>query len=102
MDHEHLLSILTVCTTAGVCGGLGLFLYSYRMGHYKNDRYHVKLPVELVGASLVASFIGPLFPEEGWPYASFVIGFSWVGILQVTRHKITKTVEALLGEELIK
>lgn len=91
---------LVFSTAPGACGGVGLFLFSLRAGHYKNNRYVSKLIIELVGAMLVASFVGPLFPEKVVVFASFATGLSWATVIQVARSKITKTVKAAIGEEI--
>lgn len=95
-----MITVLTASTVPGVCGGLGLFLYSLRTGHYKNNKYTVKLLIELLGAMLVASFLGPLFPEKAVTIASFLLGLSWAAVIQTSRNKITKLAKALIGEEL--
>jgi hypothetical protein len=91
---------LVFSTAPGACGGVGLFLFSLRAGHYKNNRYVSKLIIELVGAMLVASFVGPLFPEKVVVFASFATGLSWATVIQVARSKITKVVKAAIGEEI--
>lgn len=87
-------------TAPGACGGVVLFSFSLRVGHYKNNRYVRKLIIELLGAMLVASFVGPLFPEKAVVFASFAIGLSWATVIQIARNKITKVVKAAIGEEI--
>lgn len=97
---ENIVPTLVFSTAPGACGGVGLFLFSLRVGHYKNNRYVRKLIIELLGAMLVASFVGPLFPEKAVVFASFAIGLSWATVVQVARNKITKVVKAAIGEEI--
>lgn len=92
------MPILVFSTAPGACGGIGLFLFSLRMGHYKNNKYMRKLSIELLGAMIVASFVGPLFPEKAVIYASFAIGLCWATVIQIVRNKITKMVTAVIGE----
>lgn len=96
---QIIMPILISSTVPGACGGLGLFLFSLQKGHYKNNRYKAKLLIELLGAMIVASFVGPLFPEKAIIFASFSVGLCWATIIQITRNKITKAVKALIGEE---
>lgn len=97
---ENIVPTLVFSAAPGACGGVGLFLFSLRVGHYKNNRYVRKLIIELLGAMLVASFVGPLFPEKAVVFASFAIGLSWATVIQVARNKITKVVKAAIGEEI--
>lgn len=97
---QTFIPILWQSSIPGACGGLGTFLYSLRQKHYKNNRYVRKLIIEILGATLVASFIGPLFPSKVIVFASFAIGLAWVAIIQITRNKITKIVEVLIGEKI--
>jgi hypothetical protein len=97
---QDIIPILVFSTAPGACGGVGLFLFSLRVGHYKNNRYVRKLVIELLGAMLVASFVGPLFPAKAVVFASFAIGLSWATVIQVARNKITKVVKAAIGEEI--
>jgi hypothetical protein len=69
------------------------------MGHYKNNKYIRKFLIELFGAMVVSSFIGPLFPDKAVVYASFATGLSWAIVIQTARNKITKMVQAAIGEE---
>ena len=100
IDLASLVLVLTTCSIPGAFGGLGTFLFSLRKGHYKNNRYTKKLSIEIIGATVLASFVGPLFPDDKQVFASFAIGLMWVGIIQVSRSKITKIVKAVIGEEL--
>jgi len=84
----------------GACGGICTFLYSLKQKHYKNNRYVRKLIIEILGATLVASFIGPFFPYKVVVFASFALGVSWVAIIQIIRNKITKIVEGVIGEKI--
>jgi hypothetical protein len=97
---QNIMPILLTATAPGAFGGLSLFLFSLRNGHYKNNRYSAKLLLELVGAMVVASFVGPLFPENAVFFASFGVGLCWATIIQITRSKITKVLKAVIGEEL--
>lgn len=83
----------------GALGGVATFLFSLKSGHYKNNKYRAKLTLEILGSTLIAAFVGTLFPEKLVIIASFCIGLTWTGIIQVLRTKITKIVQALIGEE---
>lgn len=97
---QIILPILISSTLPGVFGGIALFLFSLRNGHYKNNRYPAKLLLELLGAGVVASFVGQLFPEKAIIFASFGVGLCWATIVQITRTKITKAVKLLIGEDI--
>jgi hypothetical protein len=97
---DQISQILVSSTGPGGCGGIAAFLYALRQGHYKNNKYPVKLTIEILGAMIVASFIGPWFPDHTTVFASFAVGLAWAGIIQVIRIKVTKVVEAMLGENL--
>jgi hypothetical protein len=59
-----------------------------------------KFFVEILGAMIFASFLGPLFPEKALILSGFAIGLSWATVVQVIRSKITKMVKAVIGEDL--
>lgn len=94
-----LIKICQFPTTLGALGGFSLFLWSLRKGHYKNNKLIRKFLIELSGAALLATIIGPLFPAKAIIIGSFFTGLTWVEIIQVMRSKFTKTVKALLSEE---
>ncbi len=93
-----ILPIILYCSVPGICGGIGTFLFSLKKGHYKNNRKAAKFTIEILGAGLTSLFVGPLFPEKVRIFASFAIGLSWAGLIQVVRLKITKLVRAAIGE----
>ena len=95
---------LSIAAMSGAIGGLALFLFSLRRGHYKNNYFKKKAAIEIAGAFCVAPFIGTHFGAlDNNLYrlllASFVSGTCWSIILQVFRSKVTKFIEALLGEK---
>ena len=99
MSIDTIRDLLLLPTVLGSFGGLGLFLFSLKNGHYRNNRLIRKLLIELCGGALVATFVGPIFPEKAVSIGSFCAGLTWAGVIQVLRNKITKIVKALIGEE---
>lgn len=91
--------VLLYTTLPGGAGGLASFLLGLKRGHYRNDKYAAKFSIEIFGAMVTASFLVLLLPAEDYriPIA-FVIGIAWASILQSLRTKITKIVEAALGD----
>lgn len=86
-------------TLPGALGGIVLFVYGYKKGHYRNNKYKIKLSIEVVGAAITATMLALLFPDDYRIVAAFLIGLSWSGIIQMVRKKITATVSAALGEK---
>ena len=86
---------------AGGFGGIVSFLYAFKKGHYKHNKYFQKFSIEFFGAMLTASFLTKLFlPQEALLPAAFLIGICWSKIIQLIRDKITKVVAAVLGEKM--
>jgi hypothetical protein len=78
-------------------------LYGLKRGHYRNNRYFSKLAIEVIGSSVTASFITPLIVQGQLIFlVGFLVGIAWGNIIQLIRIKITKMVEAVLGESLEK
>jgi hypothetical protein len=93
--------ILLWCTLPGAAGGLAGFLYALRRGHYRNNRYVPKLLIELLGATVTASAISLVVsPSDKLVLVAFCIGVGWANLIQLVRKKITRLVEAALGESL--
>lgn len=95
--------LIRLCTLPGGAGGIVWFLLAYKRGHYRNNKYTAKFSVETIGAMITATFIGILFIQARYQVqiaASFAIGIGWSGIIQIVRTKITKIVEAALGEKI--
>lgn len=85
----------------GGAGGVAMFVLGLKKGHYKNNKYIAKLIIEIVGATLTASFITMFIDNSTYRVGTaFVIGVAWASILQIVRTKITKIVEVALGEKL--
>lgn len=101
MSLDQFLNMLLIASLPGAIGGIATFLYSLKMGHYKNNKYKAKLSLEVLGGAILATFVGPLFPEpiQIQLFAAFATGLTWAGVIQVTRSKITKIVKAVIGEE---
>src|SRR5438128_7841948 len=96
---DQIIPILLFSTGPGGCGGIAAFLYSLRKGHYQNNKYKVKLLIEISGAMIVASFVGPLFPHKTIVFMSFAVGLAWTAIIHVASSKINKIVKAAIGED---
>ena len=100
---QSVLVLLLPAFLSGACGGLVLFLFSYRGGHYKNNKILRKFLLEIIGGALTASFVGGTLLS---PYVagfnlwgiSFALGISWVGIVEMLRTAITKKVNCRLKE----
>lgn len=96
---QYIVSTALNTTLPGAAGGLASFLLALRMGHYRNNKYLAKFSIEIAGAMVTASFLTTLISTGSYqPTAAFFIGIGWVGIIQLARRKITKVVEATLGE----
>ena len=102
MNLDLFLNTILISSLPGAIGGIAAFLFALKKGHYKNNQYKTKLALEILGGLILATFIGPLFPEpiRIQMFAAFAIGLTWAGIIQVTRSKITKIVKAVIGEEI--
>ena len=100
---DQLSVMVYCCSLPGAAGGLCIFLISLKRGHYKNNRYLAKLSVELLGALVTATALASMWQTSGYQQAAaFAIGITWTSIVQILRQKITKIVEAALGEALGK
>lgn len=92
---------IIVCTLGGCAGGFVSFLYALRHGHYRNNKLIKKFSVEVVGATFTALFLVSAVVDQiaTIAAASFVLGVVWVKVIQLLRQKVTKIVEAILGED---
>src|SRR5579871_4094254 len=96
--NSDLQTILATCSAPGFLGGIAIYTYSVKKGLYKNNRFAIKLATELVGATVVASALGPCLPKATQIVASFGLGLAWVSVIQVVRSRITRMVEAVLSK----
>ncbi len=95
-----IINIITYSSLPGLGGGLALFLYAYSKNHYKNNKYKIKLVVELIGASITATFITMLITNPIYQStAAFRIGLGWAKVIQIIRSKVTKLIELVIGED---
>ena len=96
---KSLWYIILHCTIPGLAAGIALFIYAYSRNYYKNNKYFIKLIVELIGAAITATFIAIYFNDPLVQITiAFCVGLSWVRILQLIRKKITKVIEVILGD----
>ncbi len=85
----------------GLFGGFALFLYALKSSLYKNNKLFRKALIELIGASITASFISLFFVNSEFLVAiSFTIGLSWSGIIMIVRKKVTKLIDTIICEKL--
>ena len=102
MEPEVLSSFGTTllhATAPGGAGGLASFLFALKRGHYRNNKYTAKFLIEILGAMVTGTFVASFFGN--WEYVAavaFAVGLTWAQIIHVIRTKITKIVEAALGE----
>lgn len=83
----------------GSAGGLMSFLAALKGEHYRNNKYLTKFAVEVVGGAVTASSLVYVLRENPYVYVfAFLIGTGWSQILQKLRAKVTRIVEAALGE----
>jgi hypothetical protein len=84
---------------AGAAGGLTSFLAALRAQHYKNNKYIAKSVIEISGGAVTAVFLSYLFLETSYIWViAFLIGSAWSQIVQRVRTRITRIVEAALGD----
>lgn len=101
MGAPFLAETIVMLTLPGAAGGVASFALAYRDGHYKNNKYKTKFTIEVVGATITATFLA-VFLTSLWetspPVAAggFIVGFSWAKLLQVIRDRVTKIVEGAL------
>jgi hypothetical protein len=97
---QALTNIILYSSFPGLVGGLALFLYAYSKNHYKNNKYKIKFIVELIGASITATFITMLISNPMYQStAAFCIGLGWAKVIQIIRSKVTKLIELIIGED---
>src|SRR5438876_602881 len=80
--------VLLYSALAGAGGGCTTFVYGLRMGHYRENRYKLKLSTEVVGGSTVALFVSLAFTSFSVPFRTFLafaIGLTWVTVIQQLR-----------------
>jgi hypothetical protein len=93
------LEFLILMLWPGAAGGLASFLNGLRLQHYKNNKYLAKFGIEVLGGTVTASSLAYVFHEYALASVfAFLIGFAWSQVLQRLRTKITKIVEAALGD----
>jgi len=93
---ESLAPILLHSSLPGAFGGLACFLLGLKRGHYRNNKYVAKVTLEILGGTIVASFVA--FSPN--PLLGFAVGLSWASILQIVRVKITQVVRASLEKRI--
>lgn len=100
---EQLDLILLYGSLPGMAGGVICVLIDWNTNHYKIGKLVPKACVEILGASLTATFLSFLFvgdmDNEHLMAISFLIGVRWLGIIEIVRDKVTKIVEAIIGEK---
>ena len=95
----NLKVVMFYSTLPGAAGGIVCFLLALKKDHYRNNKYLVKFTIEVAGAMLTASFVTALITSQIYKLLpAFLIGVAWSNIIQMIRYKITKIVEAALGE----
>lgn len=97
---EALIQLSLIAMACGAMGGVTTFIYSFKKNLYKNNQYLQKLTIEILGGGIVAAFVSQLFtvPLNIHLFVSFAIGCCWAGLIHLIRVKITKLVEAAIGE----
>jgi len=96
LDWQSLSKIIQHCTIPGLFAGIVLFLISYSKNHYKNNKYFVKLMIEIFGAAITATFIAQVIKEPAFRIiTAFCIGLIWTKAIQLIRNKITRLVEVI-------
>lgn len=96
---DSLKVAIIYATLPGAAGGLTAFLFALKRGHYRNNKYFAKASIELLGAMLTASFFSMILTSSRLrPLWAFTVGISWAVVIQTIRIKITKIVEAILGD----
>ena len=97
---QSLVNIIFYSSLPGLGGGLVLFLYAYSKNHYKNNKYKIKLIIELICASVTATFITMLIVNPIYQSTTaFCVGLGWAKVIQIIRSKVTKLIELVLGED---
>lgn len=99
---DHLISELVLYSAmSGAAGGVVSFSYGYLHDNYNNNRYRIKLFVEIVGATVTATFLTHLVTNVDYKIiASFCVGLTWSQIIQTIRVKTTSTVEAEINNRI--
>jgi hypothetical protein len=93
------VDVLVFALLPGAAGGLASFLAGLKAQHYKNNKYIVKFGIEVIGGAMTASWLVYVLRENQYVYVfSFLIGTAWSQILQKIRTKVTRIIEAALGE----
>jgi hypothetical protein len=83
----------------GAAWGLTSFLVGLKQDHYKNNRYIKKSIIEVIGGAVTATCLVYVFRENQYIYVfAFLIGTAWSHIIQRLRSRITRIVEAALGD----
>ena len=98
MQLQNLYEILLFCSLPGMFAGIVLFIYAYSKQFYKNNQYIKKFIIEIFGASITSSFLAMHFDNYVYKIlVAFCIGLAWSKVIQLIRGKITRIVEAILG-----
>lgn len=98
---DSLNQIVIYSCLPGCAGGITAFLFAIKKGHYRNNKYFSKFSVEIIGALLTALFLSMHVTSlTNRTILAFALGVAWSGVIQIIRTKITKIVEAILGESL--
>ena len=98
LDSVVFVDTIRYATLPGAAGGLVAFLLAYLREHYRNNKHFAKAMSEIVGGMIVASFLAPQMFSTRIVLMSFLIGVSWSVVIQAARNRITRFVEAALGD----
>ena len=98
LTTQTILNTISFSTLPGLGGGLVLFLFAYSKNQYKNNKFVQKLLIELIGASITATFVTLAISHPIYQATlAFCVGIGWARLIHLIRNKITKIIEAILG-----
>ena len=93
---------MLIAGASGAGGGLAWFLEGIRQGRIRDQRWR-KSVLEVSVAALTAACMAAVLIPDGasirWSIGSgFVLGVCASGVLQTIRKRITKVIEAMIGD----
>src|SRR5438093_1170503 len=93
--------MLATLALMGALGGAARFLFAWRSGAIRNNKFLRKALLDIAGGGIVGCGVSPLFIRLGDGarlFLAFGVGLAWSEIVHAIRERVTAIVEAAIGQ----
>lgn len=92
-------ALLLYSALPAAAGGLTAYLLALKVGKYRNNRLVRKFSIEVVGALVTGCLLTLWLASPTYrAMLAFGLGTAWARVIEIIRDRITKVVEAALGD----